>query len=206
MIGYIEGKLLKIEEDRILLLAGPVGYEILLPAVVMETVRKKELGATLALHIYYYQTERQPKPTLIGFNHATEKDFFQLFLSVEAIGPLKAAKALDIPIAELARAIESRDAKGLTRLKGIGARTAQKIIATLEGRVAQFTLGDAPDRRPATAHAASLEAEVLQVLVDQLGYKRPEARRLVARALAVDADLTTPEALLDEIFRLPPGE
>ncbi|MGB5987138.1 MAG: Holliday junction branch migration protein RuvA [Desulfobacterales bacterium] len=204
MIGYLEGKLLKIEEDRILLLAGPVGYEIVLPAMVMERVRAHGIGDSLALHIYYHQTERQPKPTLIGFTDEVEKEFFQLFLSVEAIGPLKAAKALDVPIGELAQAIEARDAKGLTRLKGIGFRTAQKIIATLEGRVSRFTLDQAPERA-LSASAARLEADVLQVLVDQLGYKRAEAQRLVGKALGVNAAVATPEELLDEIFRLPAG-
>ena len=60
--------------------------------------------------------------------------------------------------------------------------------------------------RPQEQQAASLEAEVLQVLVDQLGYKRSEARRLVTRALGVNSGIDTAEALLDEIFRLPPGE
>ena len=76
MIRYLEGKLLKKEDDRILLLTHQVGYEILLPAVVMETLSGKAAGDELALYIYYYQTERQPKPVLIGFNLEVEKEFF----------------------------------------------------------------------------------------------------------------------------------
>jgi Holliday junction DNA helicase RuvA len=133
MIGYLEGTLLKKDDDRILLLANQVGYEVLLPAVVMESLNTKQIDEKISLYIYFHQTERQPKPVLIGFNLEIEKDFFQHFISVEAIGPLKAVKALDSPISDIARAIESRDVSRLKMLKGIGARLAHNIIATLEG-------------------------------------------------------------------------
>ena len=107
MIGYLQGKLLKREEDRILLLAGHVGYDVILPAVVMASLQNTQKDDEISLYIYYHQTERQPKPVLIGFNTEAEKEFFQLFITVEAIGPLKAVKALDIPVAYIARAIEA---------------------------------------------------------------------------------------------------
>ena len=113
MIGYLEGTLFRKYEDRILLLTGSIGYEILVPAVVLESITGKEQEEKIALFIYYYQTERQPKPVLIGFNLEAEKEFFQYFISVEAIGPLKAVKALDIPIRDIARAIETEDVKTL---------------------------------------------------------------------------------------------
>ena len=98
MIGYLKGILLKKEEDRVLLLAGHVGYEIFLPAVVMETLGEKEVNDEASFYIYYHQTERQPKPVLIGFNLEVEKAFFQQFISVEDIGPLKALKAFNMPV------------------------------------------------------------------------------------------------------------
>ena len=93
MIGYLEGRLMKKEQDRILLLVNQVGYEILVPVVVMETLSQKAIGDEVSFYIYYHQTERQPKPVLIGFNLEAEKEFFQYFISVEAIGPIKAVKA-----------------------------------------------------------------------------------------------------------------
>ncbi|RLC29801.1 MAG: Holliday junction DNA helicase RuvA, partial [Deltaproteobacteria bacterium] len=135
MIGYLEGRLLKKEGDRILLLANQVGYEILLPVVVMESISSMQEGDEISLYIFYYQTERQPKPVLIGFNLEVEKEFFQSFITVEAIGPMKAVRAMHIPVREIAGAIESGDVAALKRLKGIGARTAQKIIATLQGKM-----------------------------------------------------------------------
>ncbi|HAY40603.1 MAG TPA: Holliday junction DNA helicase RuvA, partial [Desulfobacteraceae bacterium] len=81
MIGYLEGKLLKKGDDRILVLANQVGYEVLLPAFVMDTFRAKSVGDPVSLYIYHQQTERQPKPVLIGFNLEVEKEFFQYFIS-----------------------------------------------------------------------------------------------------------------------------
>jgi Holliday junction DNA helicase RuvA len=135
MIGYLEGKILKKEEDRILLLAGPVGYEVLLPAAVVAAMDGKSAGDEVALHIYYHQTERQPKPVLIGFMLEAEREFFQQFITVEDIGPMKAVKALEISAREIAIAIETGDTARLKRMKGIGQRTADKIVATLRGKM-----------------------------------------------------------------------
>lgn len=200
MIGYIEGKLLNKEDDRILLLANQVGYEILLPAFVMETLRLKEIGEKLSFYIYYQQTERQPKPVLIGFNLEVEKEFFKYFISVEGIGPLKAAQALTIPVREIARAIESKDVAALRRLKGIGNRTAQKIIATLEGRMDKFALIRKSERKEAVVEY-DLSSQVLDVLISQLGYKAAEAKRMISEAMKRNISISTPEELFEEVYR-----
>ena len=113
---------------------------MLLPGIVIERMQDKSIGDEISLYIYYHQTERQPKPVLIGFSLQAEKEFFQYFITVEAIGPLKAIKALTIPIAEIATAIETRDIHHLSGLKGIGKRTAEKIVATLQGKMERFAL------------------------------------------------------------------
>jgi Holliday junction resolvasome, DNA-binding subunit len=76
MIAYLEGRVIKQETDRIVLLSGFVGYEILLPEVVMNAFKSRMNEDKVSLFIYHYQTERQPKPTLIGFNHEVERVFF----------------------------------------------------------------------------------------------------------------------------------
>ncbi len=199
MIGYLEGTLLKKDDDRILLLANQVGYEVLLPVVVMESLNTKEIGEKISLYIYFHQTERQPKPVLIGFNLEIEKDFFQHFISVEAIGPLKAVKALDSSISDIARAIESRDVSRLKMLKGIGARMAQKIIATLEGKMDRFVL----TRKDETVDAPleDFVSQVLEVLVSQLGHKPLDAKQLVTSAMDRNSSISTAEDLFDEIYR-----
>ena len=200
MIGYLEGRLLKKESDRILLLANQVGYEVLVPVVVMESMHSVAVGDALSLYIYYYQTDRQPKPVLIGFNLEVEKDFFQAFISVEAIGPLKAVKAMHIPVREIAGAIEARDVNTLKRLQGIGARTAQKIIATLEGKMGKFALIQ-KTRTEATPKVADVQAQVLDVLVSQLGHKAGDARLMIAEAMQRNRTIETPEALFEEVYR-----
>lgn len=200
MIGYLEGKILKKEEERVLILANQIGYEILLPAFVMETLNTKEVGDEISLFIYFQQTERQPKPVLIGFNLEVEKEFFQLFISVEDIGPLKAVKALTIPVREIAGAIEDRNVAALTRLRGIGNRTAQKIIATLEGKMGKFALikKDEP-RRP--ARVEDFTQQVLDVLVRQLGHRNADAKQMIAAALKSNQNINSPEELFEEVYR-----
>lgn len=200
MIAYLKGTLFRKEEDRILLLVNHVGYEVILPFFVMNTLERKAIGDDLALFIYYHHTERQPAPILIGFNSEAEKEFFQQFISVEAIGPLKAVKALNRPISEIADAIESNNAGLLKDLKGIGSRTAQKIIATLGGKMAKFALSRG-QARPISGMPEKIVEKVLEVLVEQLGHKTAEARQMVSEALDRNSAITTPEELFDEIYR-----
>lgn len=200
MIGYLEGSLLKIGEDRILLLANQVGYEVLLPAYLIERMHASDIGDPLALYIYYQQTERQPKPVLIGFNSEEEKEFFQHFISVGDIGPLKAVKAMTLPVGEIARAIETKDQAALKKLKGIGNRTAQKIIATLCGKMQRFALPAEAATRKMSVDGETVDA-VIEVLVSQLGHKISDARRLVAEALDRNRAIITPEELFEEVYR-----
>ena len=203
MIRYIEGRLLKKEEDRVVVLANGVGYEILLPAMVRQTFNTKlagEDGEMVKLFIYYHQTERQPKPLLIGFNFEAEKEFFEKFIKVENIGPPTAVKALVLPIPKIAKAIEERDSKTLERLKGIGKRTADKIIATLQGKVGKFALMR-EDQIPEPAEVVDFAKQVEEVLVKDLGHKMSEAQRLVREAMMRNPEISTPEELFEEVYR-----
>jgi Holliday junction DNA helicase RuvA len=203
MIRYIEGKLFKKEEDRIVVLANGIGYEILLPAIVRQTFVSKragEDGDLVKLFIYYHQTERQPKPMLIGFNFEPEKEFFEKFITVEDIGPPTAVKALILPIPRIARAIEERDSKTLERMKGVGKRMADKIIATLHGKVGKFALMT-EDQIPEPAEVENFQKQVEDVLIKDLGHKVSEAQRLVKEAMMRNPAMTTPEELFEEVYR-----
>ncbi len=199
MIGYLEGKLLKKETDRVLVLANQIGYEVLLPVIVMESFQAKNIGDKISLYIYHQQTERQPKPVLIGFNLEVEKEFFQYFISVEDIGPLKAVKALNIPVREIARAIELKEIDRLRQLKGIGSRTAQKIIATLHGKMEKFALIRKTEKKEATIGENFL-MQVQDVLINQLGYRVVEAKRMIAEAMKRNSTISTPEELFEEVY------
>ena len=200
MIGYLEGKILKKEEDRILVLTNQIGYEVLLPAIVMESLQDKQVGDEISLYIFYQQTERQPKPVLIGFNLEVEKEFFQYFISVEDIGPLKAAKALTVPVREIATAIEAGDISPLTKLKGIGRRTAQKVIATLEGKMGKFAL-IRPEDRQSEPPVEDFSKQVLGVMIKQLGHRMADARLMIEKALKRNNAIKTAEELFEEVYR-----
>jgi Holliday junction DNA helicase RuvA len=200
MIAYLEGSLLRKENDRIILLAGQIGYEVLLPFFVMETIQAKAMGDPVALYIYYHQTERQPKPVLIGFNLEGEREFFQQFISVEDIGPIKAAKALIFPIRDIARAIESKNIDMLKRLSGIGDRTAKKIIATLQGKMGKFALIRESEVE-APAPVEDFISTVLNVLVEQLGHRINEAKQMVDEAMKRKPLISNPEDLFEEVYR-----
>ncbi|GAB6907877.1 Holliday junction branch migration protein RuvA [Desulfosarcina cetonica] len=192
---------MKKEQDRILLLVNHVGYEVLVPVVVLESLAQKTTGDEVSLYIYYYQTDRQPKPVLIGFNLEAEKEFFQYFISVEAIGPLKAVKALNISIGDIAHAIENGDIKILKQLNGIGERTAHKIVATLKGKMNKFALIQHASLEEQLPEDEDFVQIVMDVLVSQLGYKTTDARQLIGEAIKRDPTVATAEQLFDEIYR-----
>lgn len=202
MIAYLEGTLLKREDERIILLVNRVGYEVLLSAMTAESLRDVATGSDLAFHIYYYQTERQPRPILIGFQTDEEKDFFQLFITVEDIGPMKAVKAMTLPVGEMASLIENGDIHALSSLKGVGKRTAQKIVATLAGKTGRFMEGAViPKAAAPSRQKEDFVRMVKDLLTTQLGYGSLESDRLIAGALAGRPDIATPEALLEEVYK-----
>ena len=203
MISYLEGTLFKKSEEKIVILCQGIGYEVHLPAIVRQTYNSKnagEDGDRIKLHIFYHQSERQPKPMLVGFNLDVEKEFFEKFIKVEAIGPIAAVKALVLPVNVIAQAIEERDVKTLERLKGIGKRTAEKIVATLNGKVGKFALVK-EELIPSTIEPEDLRRLVENVLVKQLGHKRSEALSMVDEALTKNPDISTPEELFEEVYR-----
>ena len=204
MIAYLEGGLLKKESDRIIIQVQQIGYEVLVPAFMMASLNARALGETISLYIYYHQTERQPKPVLIGFNNEAEREFFERFISVEAIGPLKAVKALNCPVADIAGAIESKNVSFLKQLSGIGERMAQKIVATLQGKMGKFALireDMAPAPEAEAESGADLAQQVVEVLTGQLGHRPAEAKQMVDAALRRNPAIATPEALFEEVYR-----
>ena len=201
MISYLEGNLLDSSDDRITLLVNGIGYEILIPAFVMNEIKRdmKAENKELKLYISYNQSERQPKPVLVGFKHAAEKKFFELFISVEDIGPAAAIKALVKPVREIARAIEEKDTGALRQLKGIGERKAEKIIATLKGKVAMYALMREIETLPELVE--DFKKEVENVLVNQLGHKLMEARKMIEEAMKRNPGMSSSEELFEEVYR-----
>lgn len=200
MISFLAGILNKVSDDRITLLVGGIGYDILIPAFVMNEIKgTTSTGKELNLYISYNQTERQPKPVLVGFRNELDKDFFELFISVEDIGPSAAIKALTRPSREIARFIEEKDTRALKQLKGIGERKAEKIVATLKGKVAKFAL--MPEVELPVGVVEDFRKDVEDVLVNQLGHKLLDARRMIEEAMKGNPRIASSEELFEEVYR-----
>jgi Holliday junction DNA helicase RuvA len=126
---------------------------------------------------------------------------------VKDIGPMVAARSLAAPVAELAAAIARQDEKYLRALPGIGPQKAKNIVAQLQAKVSKFALaveGAVPEPvagAPPPADAEGLREMVWEVLVKQLGHRPSEASQLITDALRRRPDVTSPEALFDEIYR-----
>jgi holliday junction DNA helicase RuvA len=201
MIRYITGQLIRAEEGYIVVLAGGVGYEILLPEIVWQEFLGKKIGEELVeLFISFHQTVQQPKPVLIGFTNEVQLEFFEHLITVKDIGPSTAARALTLPVAVIARAIEERDAATIMKLKGIGKRKADMVISELNGKVGKYALMR-EDERPFMPPPGDFSKQVIDVLVKQLGHNRSEAARMVEEALKRKPDAQTPEELFEEVYR-----
>lgn len=200
MIRYIAGKVLKAENGTLVVFAGGIGYEILLPDIVWKEVEQREELNDIELHISFQQTQQQPKPILIGFNTEVELEFFELLIKVKDIGPVTAAKCLTMPIPLIARAIEDRDVATVMKLKGIGRRKADMIISELHGKVGKYALLKKEQTHP-VMEVRDVKKQVVDVLVKQLGHSRSEALAMVEKALERNPHAATPEELFEEVYR-----
>lgn len=189
-----------------------VRYEVLVPIVLWPEIQviagdsdfSASAGPAIGLHIFYHATANNPTPVLVGFLRRAEREFFRKFTTVEGIGPAKAVKAMNISVSTIARAIEQEDRAMLSKMPGIGARSADKIIATLRGKlIAEAAMHDGGVAQP--VDAAKLEsrrtvADAVEAIA-ALGYTRGEAKRLVEDALNADAELSGLEAITLAVLR-----
>ena len=210
MISYITGKIRSLtrEPGRAVVIAGGVGYEVSLPTYVYQSLANEGItvDSDIELEIYYHVTDRQPKPMLVGFRHPSEKQFFEQLIQVEGIGPAKAASALVLPVSTIASAIETEDFASLQRLPGIGTRAAQKIVATLRGKVAATALlqdAGISEKRQETAvvPASDARSEAIEALVT-LGYRPTEAQDKVDDVIRRSPETTDNlQDLMREVFK-----
>jgi Holliday junction DNA helicase RuvA len=203
MIAKVTGRVESVAEDRAYLEVGEVVYEVLVPRIDVEPLRR-DLGERVVLHTLQI-LEGNPAtggaltPRLIGFLSATEKAFFERFITVKGVGPRRALRALREPIGRIAAAIEARDTKFLTTLPEIGKRTAETIVAELKGKLEAFALVPATAQSEPKPPAFKLEA--LAVLL-QLGERRNEAEQWIEQATAADEGIQTAEDLIQSVYRL----
>ena len=202
MIRYLTGTVIKTEQNKIVLLVGGVGYEVLLPEIVrLHLMQTDCLNTTVELFISFHQTVQQPKPVLIGFTTELELEFFESLIKVKDIGPTMACRALTLPIPIIARAIEDRDTSSLQQLKGVGKRKADMIVSELQGRLGKFAMMRSDDMPPEKQVSGDLIKQVTDVLMRQLGHPRGEAQKMVQDAFERRPEAQTPEELFEEVYK-----
>lgn len=181
MITKLTGRVVAAAGDVATLAAGPFEYEVLIP----EFARRRlsgSIGEETSLYTLEYfegdATRGKLVPRMVGFTAGVEREFFEMFCSVDGVGVRKALRAMVRPVEELAVMIEEQDAKGLATLPGIGPATAERIIAKLRRKAAKFALLVAKDVAPGNELEIDLLAEAFEVL-QTLGHSEAESRRLI---------------------------
>ncbi len=165
MIASVKGRLAEQREDQIVVEVGPVGLWVYVPAPMQGTLR---VGEMVALHTYLVVREDALK--LYGFATAEERDYFSLLLGVNGVGPRLALAILStLNPAAIRRAVFAEQAEVFRRVPGVGAKTAQRILIHLQGRL------EAGDDLTAVAQMADADTQVLEALI-ALGYSVVEAQ------------------------------
>ena len=180
MITRISGTLERVEPTAVEIAVGPVVHEVLVTDLVRRSLQQR-IGQPVVLHTLEYlegnPTRGNLVPRLVGFLSEAEREFFDLICEVDGVGVRKALRAIVRPVGEIARAIEEQDAKSLAGLPGIGAATAERMIAKLRRRMPKFALLVAR-ATPGEPGQADVLTETVAVL-RSLGHTDADARRLV---------------------------
>ena len=211
MITKITGVLNRVLDEEVRLQVGALEYQVLVPEFIRRRLQGS-LGREMTLHTSHYldgnPMQGRVVPRLIGFTTEAELDFFDLFCTVDKVGTRKALKALVRPVKEIANAIQRQDAKWLTTLPGVGAATAEQIVATLKRKVTKYALSAQPsapaaDGSPAPAPSVVVDGNVIEDAYQALmtlGHSPVEARNRLDRVLTGGRTFASVEDVLKEIY------
>lgn len=202
MITKITGKLVAVAQDELTLAVEAYEHEVLISEYTRRSLQNR-LGDSISLHTIEY-LEGNPMqgrltPRIIGFLNVVEREFFDLFCSVDGVGVKKALRAMVRPVSEVAAAIEDQDAKVLASLPGIGPAMAERIIAKLRRKVPKFALLVARDVPAEAEGKRDVLGETFEVLRG-LGHSETEARRLIDGVVGAKKKFNDVQELLQIIY------
>ncbi len=183
MIATVHGKIFFIAEDHLVVDVGGVGFQVFVPEEQRVTVRRGE-----PVSLYTYLVVREDALALYGFSTQEEVDLFTLLLKVNGVGPRLALEMLSTHSPDvIKRAVVQKQESIFSQVSGIGKKTAQKIILTLEDRI--------PERESfqPVSELSELNIEIREALVT-LGYSLVEAQAAI-QSIPDDA----PENLEDRL-------
>jgi Holliday junction DNA helicase RuvA len=204
LITKITGQLVALQDNSLTLSINSFEYEVLIPEFTRRNLQQ-QIGNQVSLHTIEY-VEGNPMqgrmtPRLIGFLSEVEREFFELFCSVDGVGVRKALRAMVRPVKDVATAIEEQDAKFLSSLPGIGPAMSERIIAKLRRQMPKFALMVAGTE---TTREAEVEQDVVTETYEvlrKLGHTESDARRLLDTALAAKKKYADVQALLQAIYQ-----
>jgi Holliday junction DNA helicase RuvA len=203
LITKISGQLIALEENILTLRVAAFEYEVLIPEFTRRQLQS-QIDQEISLHTIEYlegnPMQGRMTPRLVGFLSEIEREFFELFCSVDGVGVKKALRAMVRPVKEVATAIEEQDTALLSSLPGIGAAMSERIIAKLRRKVPKFALMVAQQE----VHEAEVESDVVVETYDvlrRLGHSESEARRLLDAALSAKKKYADVQSLLQAIYQ-----
>ncbi len=205
-----------VGEEELILAVEPVEMEVLIPEHTRRQLQQK-VGEFVSLHTVFYieggQMGARMTPRLVGFLSAIDREFFEIFCSVDGVGVRKALRAMTRPVRELARAIQDQDVTMLATFPGIGEATAERIVAKLRRKVGKFTLivgpaaeADALGRAPAESNGQPDNAEP-DVIRDtfaallSVGHNETQARQAIDKALTGKKKFKSVADMIDAIYQ-----
>ena len=187
MIGYLRGRVLSLQPGYILLDVNGVGYEVVCSGAAfskLSGVRTGEEG-----EVYTYLQVSEQGVALFGFADLREKELFLRLTSVQGVGAKLAIAALSsMRPADLTEAIYTADVKRLTAVKGLGKKTAERIVLELHGKIsADEIIGTSEGGMPAVSAPRSQDDDDAVAALMNLGFTKQESARAVERAKAAGA-------------------
>jgi holliday junction DNA helicase RuvA len=188
MIGQLRGRLAEKRPNQVLLDVGGVGYLVAVPLSTYAALGELHTEVTLLIYTHV----REDALALYGFVSSREKHFFELLLSASGVGPALALKILSgMSVEELVPAIRASDFVRLTKIPGVGRKTAERIVVELKDKLEAVAIESG---QRAVASPAAVEADVVSALVN-LGYDARTSESAVAEAKR-EAGTTNFEKLL----------
>ncbi|MEA3463871.1 MAG: Holliday junction branch migration protein RuvA [Patescibacteria group bacterium] len=171
MISYLNGKILNKSQNYIIIKAGDVGYQVFVNPVIFADL---EIGQDIEIYIHQYV--REDALDLYGFKSMEELDMFELLISISGIGPKSALGVLAIAsVADIKESISRGDSALLTKVSGIGRKTAGRVVLELRekiGNLSRYASGENGTLKSGTGSASGDEIDALMAL----GYSMPQAR------------------------------
>ncbi len=183
MIGYLKGKVLYSTADYALIEVNGVGYEVYCSASAFSRLSNGQTGEVYT----YMQVSEANGVILYGFASVEEKNMFLKLISVSGVGPKMGISVLSsMDINGLAAAIASQDVKRLSAVKGLGKKTAERIILELREKVSALPESGVTAKDIPAATAGDGDEDAIVALMT-LGFTRAESQKAIARAKAEGA-------------------